>query len=150
MEAFAGEWVNPGGRVANERPVAADNGTAAERVQLGRRENVAVEGRALPGDLFGFEKTVEMILHGARDAGSEAAADADGEMVVAWERPDVAREFGEEFDDHAVGGTRDEIADGELEILLPERRGAGQQRVAGAGGENHEIGARLAAGGGEA
>ena len=65
-------------------------------------------------------------------------------MISAGERPDVSFEIGKELDDDLVGGLRDEIPLGHFEFVFRKGTGAREELVAGAGGQDDEVGfARL-------
>ena len=140
MQPFAGERVHPRRGVAHQSPVCAHHAPPAQRVHPRRRQHVAVKFRALPRNAFFFQKRVEMFLHGPRAARRQPPADSYRKMIGAREGPDIAGKPREKFDFDGLRGHRYEIAHGEFEILVIERSGAGQQWIARARCQDHEIG----------
>src|SRR5215472_15559136 len=61
-------------------------------------------------------------------------------MVTAREGPDVTVKVREEFNDDGVGRLRNEVALGDLELVFLERTRPGKELIAGARGENQEVG----------
>ena len=49
-QAFAGQRIDPRGGVADQSPILAEDGAFGKRAFFRRRQNVAVEARALDGD----------------------------------------------------------------------------------------------------
>lgn len=139
-EAFAGERVHPGGGVADEGPVAADDGALGEGVFVGRGEDVGIEARGIGGELLAGEEGIEVGAEFGTGVGGHFSADAHGEMVVAGEGPDVAFKLAEEFDLDGVAGIGNEIALGDFQFGGLEWAGGGSKTVARARGEDQEIG----------
>ena len=148
-KAFASDGVDASGGVSSERPVAAGDFTVAQSAEFRRRENVAVELRAGDGDFFFANESVEQIAQALRGVLRHFRADADGEMVGARKRPEIAGHAIEKFDfDHFFFGG-DEVAEGDFEIARAKRSCAGEELVARACGEDDEIGGVFSARGGE-
>src|SRR5262245_30828621 len=61
-------------------------------------------------------------------------------MVAARERPDVALEVRKKLDGNGIRSLRHEIALRHLQFIAAERPRSGQQLIARAGRENHEVG----------
>ena len=139
-KAFASEGIDPGGGVADERPVPADDAAIRERAHLGRGQDVAVELGGFGGEFLGGRKSMEMRAQFAAGMRAHAAANAKREMVGAGKGPDVALEIGEKLDDDFLGGLRDEVALGHFELIAVQGARAGEKLIARACGEDQEIG----------
>ena len=59
-EAFAGERIDPGGGVSDERPILAENGAIGKRALLRRRKDVAVKFCVFSGDAVFFDKRAQV------------------------------------------------------------------------------------------
>jgi hypothetical protein len=148
-KAFAGDGVNARGGVARERPVGASNFSVAQRAELGRRQNVAVEARAGDGNFFFVNETVEESAQGLRGVFGHFGADADGKMISSRERPHVTGHAVQEFDFDEVFLRRNEVAKRNFEILRAKRSGSGEKLIASASGENDKVGGMVFTCGGE-
>src|SRR5271157_153783 len=139
-EAFTGEGIHPGGGVADERPVPADDAAVREGAHLRRGQYVTVELGGCGGEFLRGCKSMEMRAELTAGVRAHAPADAEGEMVGAGEGPDVALEIGEKLDNDFLGGLRHEVALGHLEFIALQGARAGQKLVARPGGQDHEVG----------
>jgi hypothetical protein len=148
-EAFTGDGVDACRGVSRKGPVLAGNFSVAQRAELGRGENVAVETRAVDGDFLVANEAVEEIAQRLGCVLGHLGANADGEMVGTRERPDVTGHAVQEFDFDEILARRNEIAESDFEILGAKRGGAGEELIACASSENDEIGCVVFASGRE-
>ncbi len=101
---------------------------------------MAVELRAFCWNPLLLDEGVQMRFQLPTGVRSHAAADADGKMIGAGERPQVALEVGQEFYRDGVGGLRHEVALGHLQFIALQRARLRQQVIARARRKNEKIG----------
>ena len=148
-KALASDGVDTGGGVTGERPIGAGDFAMAQSAEFRGRQDVAVKLRAGERDFFFANEIVEQVAQTLRGVLRHFCADADGKMVGAREGPEIAGHAVEKFDfDHFFFGGN-EVAESHFEIARTERRGAGKELIARAGGEDDEIGGVFCACGGE-
>ena len=144
-KALTGNGVNAGGGVSSERPIGASDFAMAQSPEFWGRQNVAVKLRAGDRDFFFANESVEQIAQALRGVLRHFCADADGQMIGARKRPEIAGHAVEKLDfDHFFFGGN-EIAESDFEIARTERSCAREELVARASGEHDEIGGVLRA-----
>ena len=139
-KTFAGERINPGGGVSYQGPILADYAAMGKSALLRRREHVAIEFCGGGGNFLRIDEGVQIRAEFRAGVGSHTAADADGEMIVARKRPDVAFEIAQKFNGDGVGGLRNEIALGHFQLVGLEGAGLGEKLIFCATSENQEVG----------
>src|SRR5256884_7508576 len=85
-QPFASERIDPGGGVADQRPVLADNVALRKRALLRRGQDVAVELCAFRWKVLLLDKRLQMPAKLRAGMRGHAAADSDREMIAARER----------------------------------------------------------------
>ena len=101
---------------------------------------MAVEARPFGRDILFIDESVQMGAQLGAVVRRHAAANAYGKMIAAWERPDVALELGQKFNNNRVGGLRDEIALGHFQFVALKRARFRMEVIASASGEHQKIG----------
>src|SRR5215469_1745861 len=76
-EAFAGERIDEGGSVADQRPVLADYGALGKGRNLGRGQNMAIETGGFDRELLPGNERLQVLAELALVVRRHAAADAD-------------------------------------------------------------------------
>ena len=77
---------------------------------------MTIETRSVGGNALLVHELVEMPMQFAAGVPVQAAAYSHGEMVAAWERPDVTLQASHEFHLDAVRAGRNEIAKRHLQV----------------------------------
>ena len=96
VQTFAGDRIDQAGGIAHRHPPVAGHAIALPGCCLERRQQVAVERRALPRDAF-FRHVIFQAL-AQRRRRFTFAADADREMAATRKHPDVAFEVRQKLD----------------------------------------------------
>src|ERR1700677_1785095 len=99
---------------------------------------MAIEVRSLAGNFFVGHELMQMPPKFLAGMPGHAAADPHGEMVAAWERPQIALETVEEFHADSLGLRGHEITERHFHVAARQRTRVRQQGIARSRGDDNE------------